>query len=122
MLPRKPSDGLYTYNFDLDFMLLTISNPVTSAILSQTKYHANLVLTLRQYKGALAGRTKSAEIGYLLILHSGIHAIVRLMSSHIGVDTLHASLTTRKFAGKDRPQEIADSGLGKRDTGLQDSV
>ena len=76
MLPRKLSDGLLTYNFDLDRLLLTVFESETGAVLSKTEYHADLVLTLRQFKGPLAGKTKSAETSYLFIIHSGTLAIV----------------------------------------------
>lgn len=82
MLPRKLSDGLLTYNFDLEHLTLTIFESETAAIVSKTDYHSNLVLTLRQFKGTLTGKkTKNADIdmGFLFILHSGIHAIVRII-------------------------------------------
>lgn len=67
---------MYTYNFDLDRLQLATYDPTASVVLSQAEYNASLVLTLRQYRDALTGRTKGAEVGYLFILHSGIHAIV----------------------------------------------
>lgn len=78
MLSRRPSNGLYTYNFELGHLRVTTHEPATSLILDQRDHPAKLILTLRQFRDAPRGKAKKTETGYLLILHSGTTAIVGL--------------------------------------------
>lgn len=73
MLSRRPSNGLYTYNFELGHLRITTHEPATSLILD---HPAKLILTLRQFRDAPRGKAKKTETGYLLILHSGTTAVV----------------------------------------------
>lgn len=76
MLSRRPSNGLYTYNFELGCLRVTTHEPATSLILDQRDHPAKLILTLRQFRDSPRGRAKKTETGYLLILHSGTTAVV----------------------------------------------
>lgn len=78
MLSRRPSNGLYTYNFELGRLRVTTHEPATSLILDQRDHLAKLILTLRQFRDVPRGKTKKTETGYLLILHSGTTAVVGL--------------------------------------------
>lgn len=78
MLSRRPSNGLYTYNFELGRLRVTTHEPATSLILDQRDHPAKLILTLRQFRDAPRGKAKKTETGYLLILHSGTTAVVGL--------------------------------------------
>ena len=77
MLSRRPSSGLFTYNFELGHLRVTKLDSETSLRLEERDYSAKLVLTLRQFRDAPRRGTKKVESGYLFILHSGTNAIVR---------------------------------------------
>lgn len=76
MLSRRPSNGLFTYNFELGSLRVTTFDSATSLRLDERDYSSKLVLTLRQFKDAPRRGTKKVESGYLFILHSGTDAIV----------------------------------------------
>lgn len=76
MLSRRPSNGLFTYNFELGRLRVTTLDSTASLRLDERDYTSKLVLTLRQFRNAPRKGTKKVESGYLFILHSGTDAIV----------------------------------------------
>lgn len=84
MLSRRPSTGLFTYNFELGRLRVTTLDSATSQKIDERDYSARLVLTLRQFRDAPRRGTKKVESGYLFILHSGTNAIVGLTARSVG--------------------------------------
>ncbi|SPO04984.1 uncharacterized protein DNG_07669 [Cephalotrichum gorgonifer] len=102
MLSHRPPTGLFTYNFELDRLLVTTYDPATSSALDEQEHATKLILTLRQFRDAPRGRAKKVEIGYLFILHSGTSAIERLDLRKIRQATSPGASPAYKIRGEGR--------------------